>query len=377
MNVAEKTATILVVEDDVNLLEGIRNVLELEDYQVYTATDGLEALDLMKRLSTPPDLIVSDIMMPRLDGIELLKMVRQVEAWVSIPFVYLTARGEKNDIQRGKQLGVDDYVIKPYDPMDLLITVQSRLERYNTLKAVQNERLYEMKDRILTILNHEFRTPLTMVVAYSDIIEEYYTESDRIADSELVTFLKGVGDGAERLRHLIENFIALVELETGESQKLYNMLRQPMDASALGEMLHNICGDAGKRFPQHTCTIEQADTLPAISAHAPHVRQVVYQLVDNACKFSAPGSPVRVIVTADASELRLAVHDQGRGIEPQHQEHIWESFYQADRDIHEDQGAGCGLAIARGLTELHGGRITLDSTPGEGSVFTVHLPVQS
>lgn len=375
MDVAEKTATILVVEDDVNLLEGIRNVLELEDYCVYTATDGLEALDVLRKLPTPPDLIVSDIMMPHLDGIELLQKVRQVDQWVSIPFVYLTARGEKRDIQRGKQLGVDDYVIKPYEPADLLITVQSRLERYRTLRALHTGRMYELKERILTILNHEFRTPLTMVVAYSDIIQEYYT--DQVADDELVTFLKGVGTGADRLRHLIENFILLVELETGEALNVYNLLKKPVAAAGLQALLQQTCAEMSRRFPDTACQIDMPDTLPVIVAHDAYLRQMLHQLTDNACKFSPYGAPVRVAVTAGAHELCIAVQDQGRGIHPDELAHIWESFYQIDRETYEDQGAGCGLAIARGLAELHGGRITVDSAPSKGSIFTIHLPVQA
>lgn len=373
MDVAQKTATVLVVEDDVSLLDGIRNVLELEAYEVFTATDGLEALSIMKSLPEPPDLIVSDIMMPRLDGIELLKMVRQVEAWISIPFVYLTARGEKEDVQRGKRLGVDDYVIKPYDPLDLLITVQSRLERYNSIRRVHNERLYDLKDRILTILSHEFRTPLTMVVAYSDIIEELYTE--RVNDEELLTFLKGVGSGANRLRHLIENFIALIELETGETASRRHLLKSTIAGAALARMIQAVCDDAGKRFHRISCTVEAPDHLPSLIGYEADIRMAIYQLVDNAFKFSQPGQHVRVDISVDDRDLHIAIVDEGRGITPEQIPHIWESFYQIDREIHEDQGAGCGLAIARGIIAVHDGHITVDSIPGQGSIFTIHLPV--
>lgn len=111
-------ARILVVEDDLNLLEGIQTVLELDHYAVVCAENGVQAVEVLR--STPlPDLIVSDIMMPQMDGIELLKAVRAVPEWVRIPFIFLTARGERQDIQRGKQLGVDDYLVKPFELAEL------------------------------------------------------------------------------------------------------------------------------------------------------------------------------------------------------------------------------------------------------------------
>jgi CheY-like chemotaxis protein len=88
-------AKILVVEDDITLLAGVRDILILEDYEIHTATDGLEALEVLQQMDLPPDLIVSDIMMPHMDGIEFLAKVRQVDEYISIPFIFLTAKGEK------------------------------------------------------------------------------------------------------------------------------------------------------------------------------------------------------------------------------------------------------------------------------------------
>src|SRR5262245_37756933 len=102
-------ARILIVEDDANLLDGIRTILELDHYAVVTAENGVQALHVLRTQPTPPELIVSDIMMPQMDGIEFLQQVRKETRWVAIPFIFLTARGEKSDVQRGKRLGVDDY----------------------------------------------------------------------------------------------------------------------------------------------------------------------------------------------------------------------------------------------------------------------------
>lgn len=121
------TDSILVVDDQPGLLANIRLALEAAGYQVLTASDGLEALELMR--SQPVSLILADIAMPRLNGYQLFERVQENPAWVTIPFIFLTARAMDSDIRYGKQLGVDDYLTKPIEPEDLLAVVEGKLRR--------------------------------------------------------------------------------------------------------------------------------------------------------------------------------------------------------------------------------------------------------
>src|SRR5689334_521023 len=125
---------ILVVEDDIALLEGLRDILVLAGYEVTTAANGLEGLAALER--GLPDLILSDIMMPKLDGYQFYAQVRARPEWIGLPFIFLTAKGEKADIRRGKQLGADDYLTKPFEEADLLIAIRSKLDRRAQLDAV-------------------------------------------------------------------------------------------------------------------------------------------------------------------------------------------------------------------------------------------------
>lgn len=364
-------APILVVEDDINLLEGIRTVLELEGYRVLTAENGEHALDVLQHASQLPELVVSDIMMPHMDGIQLLKEIRKVPGWLTIPFIFLTARSEKADIQRGKQLGVDDYLIKPFDADDLLIAVESRLNRHRALNAAHQGEMEELKRRILTILNHEFRTPLTFVVAYADMLNNQQTAN--LSNEELLTFLKGVNIGAVRLRRLIENFIHLVEMETGDAQETYKIRRAPI--SDVGTIMHGAQNAVFQNGVKHTCAFDIAADLPVFVADADYLRTALIQLLDNAVKFSPEDQPIIVGARAENGELHLWVRDSGRGIPASEQELIWDLFYQINRALHEDQGTGSGLAIVRGIAELHGGRVRCVSDPGAGSTFSVIFPI--
>jgi len=123
----EQFSSVLVVEDRESLLIAIQSILEAEGYTVLIATDGVKALQVMEEVR--PDLILSDILMPKMDGYELYEAVRARPEWASIPFIFLTAKAEREDVSKGKDLGVEDYIIKPFEPEDLLLAVRARLDR--------------------------------------------------------------------------------------------------------------------------------------------------------------------------------------------------------------------------------------------------------
>ncbi len=365
-------AKVLVVEDDIHLLEGIRDILELDGYQVLTAENGSHGIEVLQKQASPPDLIVSDIMMPKMDGIQFLKEVRKENRWFSIPFIFLTAKGERSDVHRGMRLGVDDYVIKPYDPGDLLVKIESRLERHRELNRVHNSGMATLKRQILTMLNHEFRTPLTFVVAYADMLNN--PGEQELSQEEMISYISGITAGADRLRNLIENFILLVELETDSAKQTYDWRKGPI-ASVQG-----IFKEAQERVKDlearnHIVTVETPTEIQIFTGDVDYLTSAIVLLLNNACKFSEPGSKIEMGATVDGKEISLWVKDHGRGVPENEQEQIWESFYQIDRALNEDQGAGAGLAIVKGIATLHGGRVALESKPGSGSTFKVILPV--
>lgn len=369
---APSKARILIVEDDLNLLEGIQTVLELDNYTVICAENGRQALNVLTKSPILPNLIVSDIMMPQMDGIELLKAVRDVPNWVRIPFIFLTAKGERQDIQRGKQLGVDDYLIKPFDADELLNAIDSKLKRMEAITGYHEEAMSDLKRRILTILNHEFRTPLTYVVAYADMLREANTQP--FNDTEMNTFLRGVSTGAIRLRRLIENFIQLVEMETGDAFRTYEMRKAPVtDVRDLIESAYREVV-SGRSVPQEVSIM--VDPVPTFIADEAYLKTALIQLIDNAVKFSTSESPITIGAHVVNDEVCLWVQDEGRGIDEGEQQHIWETFYQVDRRRYEDPGTGSGLAIVDSVAKLHGGRAEVQSQLGQGSRFSLFIPME-
>ena len=366
---------ILVVEDDIALLEGVRDILELAGYEVFTATNGLEGLEILRNVV--PDLILSDIMMPRMNGHEFYEAIRAHSEWLAVPFIYLTAKGEKVDVRLGKRLGVDDYITKPFEEEDLLIAVGSKLKRRAELRSAQEHEISQLKRSILTTLNHEFRTPLTYVTAYADMLQD---SGGEMSETQFRDFLRGIQAGSERLRRLVEDFIFLVELEAGEATRVFERRRARLELSdVLREAVDGCMPEADAC--QVALRLEIPEPLPAVFGDAEFLRDAVGRLIDNACKFRKPGVPgmVNVCATADRPgraerQVRIAVADQGIGMPPEELAHIFDTFYQIDRAKMEQQGAGSGLAIARGIARLHGGSIQVQSQPGVGSTFTLSLP---
>jgi len=141
-------ASILVIDDEPVLRNNVKQILEEAGYKVLTAGDGMEALDVLQ--AQPVDLILADVAMPRMNGYELYERVRKNPHWVKLPFIFLTARTMDSDIRYGKQLGVDDYLVKPFQLEDLLAAVQGKLRRAQQL-ADQSESPRPPEQRVLTV----------------------------------------------------------------------------------------------------------------------------------------------------------------------------------------------------------------------------------
>ncbi len=372
-------ATILLVEDDQALLAGIAELLEVSelgyDLEVLTASNGRAGLQVLANRT--PDLIISDIMMPRMGGYEFLQAVRQSPELVHIPIIFLTAKGTRDDVLRGRMSGAELYIKKPYDSDELCQLIKSQLDRAFELRGGRQRQVNELSRSIVQLLHHEFRTPLTYVTAYYSLLAdglEYEEEGD------LREYLVGIHAGARRMTGLVGNLLQVMAIWSGEASDHY--WRQAAMIDELDDKLRAVgdqyAGQLRQLNGRYECLIE--GPLPPLYGVESYVLEIVDQLLSNAVRFSAMAgdrSPeVRLQAAASGGRLRVTVTDNGLGIPIDAQERVFELFYQHDRQEIEQQGAGAGLTIARGLAEVHGGRIEVTSKPQLGSAFTLILPLE-
>ncbi|NLS76709.1 MAG: hybrid sensor histidine kinase/response regulator [Chloroflexi bacterium] len=365
-------AKILLVEDDLPMQEGIRDVLELGGYRVVTATNGSEGLAALARET--PDLVISDIMMPRMDGLEFCRRVRQEPRWASLPFVFLTAKGQKTDVRAGMSLGADDYLGKPFEMQELLDVVETRLQRTATIKQEMAAQAARLREMILHTVSHELRTPLTFVKGYTELMEE---SGGDLTSEEFMRFLSSIKLGSDRLGQLVDDLILLISLETDDARLLFEYEKQRVDLSSV--VLEAVAALKPKAAARNVMLLTQLERPSCqVVGHLGYLLDATKRILDNGIKFSKPQGGRIVIRTEErAHQAYVRFADDGIGIPADQLGQIFQSFYQVGREQREQQGAGIGLPIASKIAELHGGRLEVQSSVGVGSVFSLALPVAS
>lgn len=360
---------ILIVEDEKPLLEEVVDTLRFEGYEVEFASDGLNGLERVRHEA--PDLIISDIMMPRLDGYGMLEELRSTDATAMIPFIFLTAKTEKQDMRKGIELGADDYLSKPFTRQELLAAVHVRLDRQTAIQNKIEKSLDQLRDVISYSLPHELRTPLYNILGFADLLRHPNTlQPDEVA--QMGQFIYGAG---QRLSHLIENYLLYSKLQSMPPELFHleaahnnNTLIEP--AYLIRSTAEQIAAN-WKREADLSLIIEDVASLSISGAY---LSKIIYELVDNAFKFSQPAQSVMVKAGQVADFYRISIYDQGRGMSAEciHQLGAYKQF---NRIEHEQQGSGLGVFIAKRLCELHNGEFEIVSEVSHGTQIDLLIPV--
>jgi two-component system, sensor histidine kinase and response regulator len=361
---------ILVVEDEIAVRDLLVDILEAAGYRVMGAGNGEEGL--VRMASAVPDLVVSDVNMPRMGGHAFCDAVRARAEWDRIPFIFLSGQGEQRDVIAGKRLGADDYLCKPFSPDELLVSVRARLDRQGRLDSLRDRQVLEVKYAILAIMNHEIRTPVTSLAGRAELLRDASTSLDREQVQEL---LDGILAGSERLVRLAENLLLLVDFKTGDARRTFEARKRPL--SDLPEILQACLRlERSRALAQEVeLRLEVPDALPRVTGDPEMLASAVRHLLDNAIKFSTkPGSEVTLAVRPGAGRAAIEVRDQGVGIRAEDLSRITDLFEQSERDKQEQQGTGCGLTVAREIAVLHGGSLELRSELGKGTTACLLLP---
>ncbi len=363
------SATILVVEDNVDLNMAICEILESFNFVVHSSKDGFDALEWLK--NNKPDMILCDIMMPGMDGYTLLKHARADNNLRTLPFIFLTARTSVADRRMAKEIGIEDYLTKPVDSNDLIAAINNALRRRQIMQDEMQEQMTALRDRIVGILQHEFRTPLTFVLGYAEYLLDV-TKSNFNID-ELRTSASAILDGGRRLQQLIETFLLLAELQNRQ-----------LDANEISKVqAWQLWRDTAQEYSSR---IEEAGLVALLNdtnrdaylfADTEMVREAMRRLMDNAIRYRRPESQkiwLSVEVAPALTYVGLRIRDEGVGIPTAQLNSYATAFEQFDRDNRTEPGAGLSLALIRHVAHLHGGSLEIESDYGAGSTFTLWLP---
>ena len=358
---------ILVIDDDAPLRQTIKMVLKSRGHEVIDGENGHIGVELAR--SHHPDLIISDVNMPECDGYQALEMLRNDANTATIPFIFMTGEADDEGMRRGMEGGADDYLPKPFSMESLMGTVDARLKKEAMRKAAADKKLTELRSNLSLMLPHELNTPLIGILGFGEIIS---TCADSLSPSELVEMGQSIVISGQRLQHLIQNFLLYSQLELlGADARDVSLMRNKHTTAAhelIAELVQRRA-DAGQRAAD--LKLELSPVQGAISAEL--LSKIVEELTDNAFKFSTAGQAVRVASRMDGGMLELTISDSGRGFKPENIGQI-SAYMQFDRKLHEQQGSGLGLIIAKRLAELHGGSLVVRSDGRSGTTVIVRLP---
>lgn len=361
---------VLVIDDTPEIRMIIEETLNMFGFETILAEDGESGI-AAARLHTP-DLIICDVNMPKLDGFGTLAQLRNDETTASIPFMFLSGAVERPSVRRGMEMGADDYITKPFTPSELLAAVNARLEKVAEMERKSEKKLDELRGKMTLALPHELRTPLNGIMGLASILIDDY---QKLKPEQVLESARYIHISAERLHRLIENFLAYTQIELMSKDAKSILSTATASFTPVAPIITERAQTVAARWKRETelrLDIRPC-TIPTISDN---FQKVVEELVDNAFKFSEPGTLVRIVSGALGQTFSLNIINTGRGMTPEQITSI-APHVQFERDKYEQQGAGLGLIIAKRLTELNGGTFSVTSTPGKETRVTVTFPAPS
>jgi len=357
---------ILIVDDDADLAANIRHILEAEGYDTTVAHDGQTAITLS--CTNAFGLALVDIRLPDISGLKLVEdlaeLCPEMEYIISTGYASLDTAVEVV----GKR-HIVAYETKPLNMDHLLaLTAQVVERRQIEKKMVEWEELDKLKSNLLSTVSHELRTPLAIIKGYSTMLLDY---DRRLRQAEKSQYLESIDRATDRLTELVDGLLDMSRLEAG-------LLRLDKQPTSVSKPIQETVAEAKLRAPNHEIVTDLAKRLPRVNMDARRVRQVLDNLIDNACKYSKAGTEVVVSARRVGPEMLISVADQGIGIPNEELTMVFDRMYRIEQRLTpEIRGAGLGLAICKGLVEAHGGRIWLESELGKGSTFHFTLPTEA
>ncbi len=359
---------ILVIEDEDNIRENLQEMLTAEYFEVIAAENGCIGVQLAQE--EVPDLIICDIMMPDLDGYGVLKQLRQNQSTQTVPFIFLTAKAAKVDQRQGMELGADDFLSKPFTRNELLGAIAAQIEKRGAFEKQSQTKLDELRGNILHALPHELNTPLNGILSYSKLLLDDY---DSLEKEEVVEMLEEIYTSGQRLYRLTQNFLLSADLELiATNPERVKALRCSGEKSDTKKMIVEVALQKAQKLNREAdLYLELSEAIVRISELK--FKKIVEEIVDNAFKFSTTGSSVHLCTSFTENTFNLYIIDSGRGMTAAQIANLG-VYMQFERNLYEQQGSGLGLIIAKRLVELYGGKLMIESIPGQKTSVQVTLP---
>lgn len=374
-----RPSRILLVDDSPTLLKFTSAILGDNGYEIDTAESGEAALEKLEKIS--PDLILSDVHMPGMSGVEFCRIVKSNPLLRDIPILMLTTDKKSNKIKEALDAGASDYIVKPFRNEELLARARAHIRTKILFDEIQkskkelmavNEKLAELNDRkteFLATVAHDLRTPLTSIRTYAELMRMFKNKPE---DQE--EFLGIILAETIRMSGLINNYLDISRIDLGTG-----MLRcEKFDLSEIvryfAKIYRHMAVNKGIRF--ETTIPDKAYIIKGDQERFP---QVLSNLLDNAIKFTPNSGTISMAMSSlgrrEKKYAEIVVSNTGEGISQEAEEYIFKKYHQVPQESQTIKGTGLGLAICKEIVEAHGGKIEVESNKDGVTSFRILIPL--
>src|SRR6266516_3281123 len=386
-----ESSLILVVEDHPQMREFLTAQL-VSHYRVVEAVNGQEGLALARQLH--PDLVLTDIMMPVMSGDEMLTALRADSSYDDIMVVVLSARGNEELRLNLLRAGAQDYLVKPFSPEELQVRLDNLLTLHRTRRLLQDElassqqnlenlarelatrkreleainselrTMNKHQDDFVAVVSHEFRTPLTSIQGFSELLSEQEWSPEEVKE-----YATDITKDARRLTRMITDLLDLERMKSGKT----TLPCEPVDVNVL---LRDLADQIQHTTAEHVIVCHLDEELPLVQGDQDKLIQVVANLLSNAIKYSPAGGEILLISRKEQDRIHISIQDQGMGIPEEALEDIFTPYSSIELEkTRYIRGTGLGLSVVREIISLHEGKLWVESTLGHGSTFHFSLPL--
>ncbi|MFC1523737.1 response regulator [Thermodesulfobacteriota bacterium] len=351
-----RKSRILIVDDTADTVELLKKRFRCEGYETIEAYDGEEALAKVK--TERPDLIVLDVMMPKMDGSEVCESLRADEEWKYIPIIMLTAKSEIPDKIKGLDIGADDYITKPFNYKELAARVRSLLAKSQASQKMADDEKSEALDQIVDEIAHEIRNPMVAIGGFARRISKSLP-----ADDPNCKYLDIILQNVVVLEKMVRELVGLKSLALSKMEPV-NL------QSILENSLLTFTGVIQERKIE--VVTELMDDPPLVLADVENLSRVFANIIENAIEaMDGETRKLSLHTQFNNDSLEIKVCDSGKGISQERIKYIFDPFVTS-----KTYGPGLGLTFTLKTIRSHKGMISVNSEEGKGTCFMIQLPVR-
>ena len=390
--------TVLAVDDTPANLMVLASVLNKEGYRVLTARNGESGIQ--RAIHGQPDIILLDIMMPKIDGFETCTRLKADPETAAIPVIFMTALDHVKHKVRGFEVGGVDYIIKPFEQAELLARIQTHLTNNQLMRHLDHEvtkqtaeiqqsltreqdlrlslayslekehEINRLKSNIIATISHELRTPLNAIIGFSENLIEEAEEFNNL-ETIYLNDIQRIRQAGSHLLQIINGILDLSKLEADQ-------MSVNISSFEIDQMIQKVVDTVKPIIEKHgnTLLVNSQLTFYRLDSDELKIQQILLNLLTNAAKFTRNGTITLNLFQNNNGYICFSVKDTGIGISEENKAMIFDSFRQVDHSMSRVyEGTGLGLAISKQFAELLSGKIEMESELGSGSIFTLILPV--